>query len=206
MKLAIFGASGATGKRVVQQALKNGHTVTVLLRNHDGLAIEDGRIQRVVGTLDDPAAVAKVIEGADVVISVLGIRKGGSQEVCATGIRSILKPMQPHGTQRLVALSAYGASETRNDAWFIRLIRKLISAKMRDKDHMEDLIRSSAVDWTLIRPPALTNGPATGSYRHGIDLRPGLTARLSRADLASFIVDVCEGGKYHREAPVVSLR
>jgi putative NADH-flavin reductase len=205
MKLAIFGASGATGRLLVRQALKNGHTVAVLLRSHDGLSIEDVRLQRTVGTLDDPAAVAKVIDGADVVISVLGVRKGGPQDVCTTGIRAILQAMQPNGTQRLIALSAYGASETRKDSWFIRLVRTLIGAKMRDKDHMEDLVRASAVDWTLVRPPALTNGTATGSYRAGVDLRPGVTGRLSRADLAAFIVDVSDSGKFSREAPVVSI-
>lgn len=205
MKLAIFGASGATGRLLVQQALAAGHHVSVLLRSPDSLPIDDVRLQRIVGQLDQPDAVAAVVQGADAVISVLGMRKGGAQTVCTDGIRSILPAMQQTGTQRLIALSAYGALETQQHSWFIRLVRKLISEKMRDKDGMEQLVRASTTDWTLVRPPALTNGAATGAYRASTELRPGLTGRLSRADLAGFMLGVAESGRYLHQAPVVSL-
>ncbi len=205
MKLAIFGASGATGRLLVQQTLAAGHDVTVLLRSAASLTVDDARLQRIVGQLDDPDAVAAVVQGADAVISVLGVRKGGSQTVCTDGIRNILQAMQRTGAQRLVALSAYGALETQHDSWFIRLVRKIISEKMRDKDGMEKLVRASTTDWTLVRPPALTNAAAKGSYRAGIGLRAGITGRLSRADLAAFMLAVAENGAYLRQAPVVSI-
>jgi putative NADH-flavin reductase len=205
MKLAIFGASGATGRLLVEQALAAGHEVTVLLRSAASLAVDGGRLQTIVGQLDQPEAVAAVVQGADAVISVLGARKGGSPTVCSDGIRSILPAMRRARVQRLIALSAYGAAETRNDSWFIRLVRKLISEKMRDKDDMEALVRASPTEWTLVRPPALTNGAASGGYRSGIGLKPGVTGRVSRADLAAFMLNVAESSDYLRQAPVVSL-
>jgi putative NADH-flavin reductase len=205
MKLAIFGASGATGRLLVEQALAAGHDVTVLLRSAGSLALDDVRVQRIVGQLDQPDAVAAVVQGADAVISVLGVRKGGALTVCTDGIRSMLQAMQHTGTQRLIALSAYGASETRDHSWFIRLVRKIIREKMRDKDAMEKLVRASTTDWTLVRPPALTNGAVTGAYRASTSLKPGITGRLSRADLAGCMLSVAERGDFLHQAPAVSI-
>lgn len=205
MKFAIFGASGSTGRHLVQQALDAGHTLTVLRRSADSLPVEHAGLRRVVGALDNAAAVRSVVQGADAVISVLGARKGGAATVCTEGMRSILAAMEHGGVRRLVALSAYGASETRDASWFIRFVRTVIAAKMRDKDNMEALVRASAADWTLVRPPALTNGKAAGSYRAGTALRPGVTGRLSRADLAAFMLSAAVSGDYLRAAPVVSM-
>lgn len=205
MRFAIFGASGATGRHLVQQALDTGHTLTVLLRSADSLPVEHAGLRRVVGALDDAAAVQSVVQGADAVISVLGARKGGAATVCSEGMRSILPAMEHCGVHRLIALSAYGASETRKASWFIRFVRTMIAAKMNDKDIMEALVRTSAADWTLVRPPALTNGKAAGNYRAGTALRPGVTGYLSRADLAAFMLSAAVRGDYLRAAPVVSM-
>lgn len=205
MKLAMFGASGATGRHLVTQALAAGHNVVVLLRSANSLPIEHARLSRVIGTLDQAEHVGAVVRGADAVISVLGARKGGSVTICADGVERILPAMERAGVRRLIALSAYGAAETRRASWFIRLVRALIADKMRDKDRMESLVRASATDWTLVRPSALTNGQATARFRSGTALRPALTGHLARADLAAFLLDAAERGAYLRQAPVVSL-
>ena len=204
MKLAMFGASGATGRHLLQLALDAGHTVTVLLRSADSLSLHHPALTAIVGRLDQPATVQSVVQGADAVISVLGARKGGAQTICSDAMRSIVPAMQATGSRRLIALSAYGASETSKASWFIRFVRMVIADKMRDKDAMEALVRASGTDWTLVRPPALTNGQASGRYRSGTGLRPGIAGRLSRADLAAFILQTAESGNFIGQAPVVS--
>ncbi|MDQ1815606.1 NAD(P)H-binding protein [Massilia sp. CCM 9210] len=204
MNLAIFGATGATGRHLVEQALDAGHQVRALVRHADGLPVAHPRLRIVVGTLAQPAIVGSVVQGADAVISVFGARKGDASAICTEGARSIMQAMTTAGARRLVALSAYGASETRHASLFIRFIRKLIAAKMRDKDGMEALVRDSGLDWTLVRPPILTNGARSGSYRAGTALKPGVAGRLSRADLAAFMLREAGEGNYIRQALVVS--
>jgi len=203
MKLAIFGASGATGRHLVNQALSSGHSVTALVRTPDSLQVNHVGLKLIVGELYNSVTVESVIRDADTVISVLGARKGKDQNICTDGLSKIIPAMQKVGVKRLIALSAYGASETHNASLFIRFVRSIISEKMRDKDDMEDLVRASHTDWTLIRPPMLTNGDASKNYRSGIDLRPGITGRISRADLASFILQTVVSGSYIHEAPIV---
>lgn len=206
MKLAIFGASGATGRHLLRLALEAGHTVTVLLRSADSLPFEHPRLTHVLGHFDHAVALQSVTSDADAVISVLGARKGGSQTICSDAMRAIVPAMQATGTRRLIALSAYGAAETSRASWFIRLVRAMLGEKMRDKDRMEALVRASGADWTLVRPPALTNGQASGRYCSGIDLKPGITGHLARADLAAFILQAAEQGQYIGQAPVVWYR
>ncbi len=203
MKLTIFGATGSTGRHLVQQALRAGHEVTAFTRTPGGLPIQHPGLRIAVGTLDQDAAMRDAVRGADAVISVLGLRNNEAGAVCTDGARGILKAMGATGARRLIALSAYGASETRRDSLFIRFVRKVIAQKMRDKDNMEELVRGSGTDWTLVRPPALTDGKATNSYRAGTGLKPGMTGRLSRADLAAFILQEAAEGAYIRKAPLV---
>jgi len=188
MRLVIFGATGATGRHVIEQALKLGHNVTAIVRAPGAFAMSHPKLKTTQAELHDPAAMRLAVQNQDVIISVLGVRKGGSSTICADGAKSILAAMAATGTRRLVALSAYGASETQRDTLFIRFVRSVIAAKMRDKDEMERLIRNSDVTWTLVRPPALTNGKLTGSYRFGSNLKIGMSGRISRSDLAEFIL------------------
>lgn len=188
MKLAIFGATGVTGRHLIEQALHLGHEVTAVVRAAGAMTLHHPQLRIVEAALHDSAQMRLAVKDQDVVISVLGVRKGGASTICADGARSILAAMEASGTRRLVALSAYGASETSRASLFIRFVRSVIAEKMRDKDEMERRIRASSVSWTLVRPPALTNGKQTGAYRFGTDLKIGMTGRISRSDLADFIL------------------
>ncbi|MEJ0045615.1 MAG: SDR family oxidoreductase [Rhodospirillales bacterium] len=204
MKLAIFGGTGATGRQLVDQALQAGHDVTVFVRTANAIPIENPRLRTMVGNFEQAVAIQSVVRDQDAVISVLGVRKHGSSTICTDGVQSILQAMEATGARRLIALSAYGASETRDASLFIKFVRTVIADKMRDKDNMEALVRASGIEWTLVRPPALTNGKRTGRYRSGIDLKVGITGRISRADLADFILQEIMQKAFTREAPIIS--
>ncbi len=204
MRIAVFGATGATGRHVVEQALEAGHEVTALVRDPTTLGVRHPRLEVVVGDVGQARRVEDVVRGQDAVISALGTnRRRGPVSVTSDGARAILGAMEKHGVRRLVVVSAHGAAESRNHSLYVLAVWATQGHKMRDKDWMEELIRASDVDWTIVRPPALTEGPRTGAYRTGPDLRVRITSNISRADLAEFLLGEAVEGAYVREAPII---
>jgi putative NADH-flavin reductase len=187
MRIVVFGASGGTGSQVARQALAAGHEVTAVIRRSGALAAQ-GRLRVAVGALDDMDVVENAVQGQDVVISALGADRKGPTTVCTDAIGVIIKGMRTQHVGRLLVVSAYGAAETRNRSMYSWILWALKGDSMRDKESMEALVRGSEVDWTIVRPPALTNGPPTETYRTGTDLRIGLRSRISRADVADFLL------------------
>ena len=199
MHLAVFGATGRTGRVVVAHALRRGHRVTALARDPSRIDAHPG-LRAVRGDVRDPAAVAATLRGTDAVASTLGRPRRGP-DICAEGIRTVLAA---DGPTRLVILTNYGVAESRRRSAYVALSWLLERSVLRDKERMEALLRDSAADWTLVRTPMLTDSPATGRYRAGTDLHPGLTARVSRADLAEFMLDVLGDDAYVRRSVTVT--
>jgi putative NADH-flavin reductase len=194
MRLTVFGATGRIGSEVVRQALAAGHEVAAVVRDPARLAVPAGPRQGVV-TADvmDPAQIGPAIKGSDAVVSALGPRKGGPPAVLANGVRSILTAMADTGVRRLVAVSASGAFIEPGEPFVTRVIAKpllqrILADAMADTRAMEGEIWSSATDWTLIRPPQLTNRPGRGRYRRMIDSNVGRS--IARADVADAILAV----------------
>lgn len=202
MRLAIFGASGATGRHLLEQALAASHQVTVLVRNPAALTSEGGLVT-VTGDARDPEKVKTTIAGQDAVLSALGATKLGPVTICTDAITHILEAMSEHGVHRLIALSAYGAADSRNGSLYNRLLWLLQKERMLDKERMEELIKRSSVDWTLVRPPLLTNGPHTGKYHTGTRLPIKVTSHISRADAADFMLRQVADTAYLRSAATI---
>jgi putative NADH-flavin reductase len=116
--------------------------------------------------------------------------RGRTTTVCTDGIRSILHAMHSLGVRRLLALSAHGVAESRHSNLYVRLGWKLMKGVMQDKERMESLIRASNTNWTVVRPVRIINGPHTGDYSSGAALRLGSMAKISFADLASFMLSL----------------
>ncbi|PRY44572.1 NAD(P)-dependent oxidoreductase [Umezawaea tangerina] len=188
MNVVVFGATGGTGRATVQRALEAGHRVTAVVRRGGALAAAPGLRPVVVPDLGRVGEVVDAVRGQDVVISALGTNEKGPVSVCADGIRSILGAMAETGVRRLIAVSAHGAAETHDRSLYSLALWAALADKMRDKEAMEELIRASDVDWTIVRPPALKDRPRTGSYRTGPRLPIRLTSAISRADLADFLL------------------
>lgn len=203
MKLAIFGATGATGRRLVERAVAEGHEVTAFVRNPSRARGRHERLSVVVGDARDAARVEEAVAGREAVISVLGggpsnplhpHRPGEAGGISSVGTRHIVAAMEKHGVRRFVCQSAWGAGESGDllDApgWvFMKLlVPPFLRDEYADKNLMEEITRASGLDWVIVRPMLLTNGPWTGDYRAGEDLKPGRRPFVSRADVAEFLL------------------
>lgn len=216
MHLTIFGASGRTGRHLVRLALDQGHHVTAFVRDPDKLArvgvpVEHEHLRIVQGDVTDAEPVHEAVAGADAVLSALGHAKGSPKDVQTVGTRHILDAMDRHGVDRLISETGAGVPDPKDadpslGARFMRGLMQLIAADvLQDAEQHADLIRQSEADWTLVRAPRLTEGPQTGVYEAGyMDLGAG--AKISRADVADFMLTLATDGGYHREAPKVVSR
>ena len=208
MKLTIFAATGGIGRQALEQALAAGHEVTAVVRNPNGLSGE-ARIVRVDLVAAAPEALESAVAGADGVLSGLGPRSASEAGIASQGTRAIVQAMRATDVRRIVVVSAAPIGTVPSpgrprppkhdpgDGFFMRhLLSPLTKAALRtrygDLALMEDLLRDSGLDWTVVRPPQLTNKALTGTYRiaYGQNLRRGL--RISRADVAHLMLRVLE--------------
>jgi putative NADH-flavin reductase len=186
MHYAVFGGTGHTGRHLVEQALEDGHEVTALARDPSKLPAHP-HLHIVTGDVRDMKRVDHTVSGADAVLSALGQRRWGTT-VCTDGMRNILAAMNAHGVRRLLAISGYGVGDSRHRDFYAVSMWIALRSIMRDKTQMEELIRASDTEWTLVRPAVIIEGPHTGRYRAGPDLRLGYASKISYADVADFLL------------------
>jgi len=206
MQIAILGGTGGIGGHVLDWALEAGHPVHALARSPRALAPAPG-LTVTRGDALDADAVARVIDGADAVVSALGPRGAKAPGLLAGAAANVVAGMQKTGATRVVCVSAAGAYVTGdpNMSWLIKAILPRVLAKQfADVRQMEDVIRASGVDWTLVRATRLVNRPGTGRYRVSPDYPPPGGGKISRADVAHFIVAVLTEDGWPRAAPALA--
>lgn len=192
MKLLVLGGTGGTGRHVVTQALDTGHDVTVLARDRARVGVQHERLRLVDGDVKNTAALVDAMRGQDAVISAIGRGKSfKSENLIAESVPVIVAAMQSHGIKRLLFTSAIGVGDTFRDASLPMKIfaRTLLRGIYADKIIGDEMIRKSGLDWTIVQPVGLTDGPLTKNYRVGEHLPLSGLASISRADTAHFIVD-----------------
>ena len=208
MRILVFGATGPTGQQVVRQALSQGHIVTVFARNPGTLSPTDQRLRVVIGdTTRDEARVAEAVGGQDLVVSALGRRNTfRSDHLIERSMRAIVPSMERTGVRRLILVSAFGVGESRRYAPLIPRImyRVLLSDIFADKEVAEHYVRRSRLEWTIVQPVLLTDGPLTGNYRGGERLDLHGMPKISRADVAHFILTEAGRDAFVRKVVVVS--
>lgn len=193
MKLILFGATGGTGRQVLVQALEAGHEVTAVARKPEALDFSHDRLEVIRGDVLDSDSLEQTIRGKDAVISALGVTHRKPTTLYSEGTAHVMKAMKTAGVRRLVCLSSAGLDIPDDTPFMQRVAIRLIVQRMyryayEDMARMEAKVKASGLDWTVIRPPRLTNGPRTGKYRTSID-QPLPGARgIARADLADCIV------------------
>lgn len=219
MRVVIFGSTGGTGRRLVERAIAEGHEITAFARNPSRVRARHRRLKVVAGEAFDPESVREAVAGNEAVISVLGSREpsnplyphrpGDPNGVASAGSENIVAAMKEHGLRRFVCQTAWGVGESRRNpgfagAFFMRvLVPPLLRDEYADKEAQEEVVRESDLDWIIVRPMILTNGPWTNQYRAGVDLKPGRRPYISRADVADFLMSQLTDNKFVRNAPAI---
>ncbi len=207
MKIAVFGASGRTGRPLVEAALAQGHDVTAFVRTPAKLGITHEKLRVVQGTVQDAGRVAEAVQGQDAVFSALGPEKP-DYDTMTVGLGNIISAMRKHGARRLIVQTGAGVSVEGDRPGFmnhfIRFLLKTISPKvLADSEAGVAKVTASPLDWTVVRVPRLMDGPATGKLRVGM-VGDGVGAALVRADAAEFMLRQLTDTAQVRKQPAIS--
>ena len=203
MKILVFGATGSVGKLFVQQALDENHSVSAFVRRPIAISIRHPRLSIIQGDVLDQAAVARATPGHDAVVCTLGA--GSKGNLRALGTKNIIGAMEKAGVERFICQSTLGAGDSRgnlNFFWKYIMFGMLLRKAYADHELQETYVMTSNLRWTIIRPAAFTNGPRTGSYAHGFGAdAEGLTLKISRADVADFLLKQLSDLRYLHKTP-----
>jgi putative NADH-flavin reductase len=204
MKIIIFGASGSIGRLLVAGAVERGHAVTAFVRGGQSLEPREG-VRIVEGDLFDPQSVGDAIDGHRAVFSALGARTLKADPVLSRAIPLIINGMHFHMVDRLITVGAAGALYPAGkyqppiaSILFAIARSTLLRHPMADQRAQERLLAASDLDYTIVRPPRLTAGPPTGKYRVLPDAVPSSSRRISRADVADFMLQQLTDPRFHR--------
>jgi putative NADH-flavin reductase len=211
MKLTIFGATGATGAALVEQALAAGHEVTAVVRDPARLAVPARqRLRIVTADVRNPASISPAVAGADAVLSALGPHGTGPTTISQDSARSIIEAMQKTGARRLVTVSGSIVADDGESPYMRYLLKPVVRRTFlrhvcADMRSAEKEIQASNLDWTIMRPPSLTGKAAKGAYRTAIDRNLPHGFNVSRADLATCMLTLLDDpAAVHRHVAIAN--
>jgi len=185
MNLVVLGATGGTGRLVVEQALTAGHTVTALVRSPEKLAVRNPNLHVVAGQATDPSAVARALDRADALISTLG----GGGSVISDSTQAIVEAAHEAGVSRVVLLSSFLVERDRFNPVTRLLTGIAMGSMIKDKSAGEKALRESNLDWTIVYASSLTDGPGRGQAVVLTETgRWTLSQRIARADVAAWLL------------------
>ena len=208
-RILIVGATGGTGQHLVRQALERGYEVTAFVRNPARLTITHPHLTVARGDVMDPASVEAAVRGQDAVVSALGHRRLFVPSNMQTeGTRHVLNAMEKHDVRRFVCETALGLGSSVGRMGILStffVLPVILPIYFWDKSGQEQLIGTSNLEWIIVRPGVLTNGPKRGTYRHGLNVGSYiLMARSSRADVADFMLNQLTDDQYLQNTPGIA--
>lgn len=208
MKVLVVGASGGTGRELVKQALEQGHEVTAFVRKPEKINLVHYNLRIAKGDITDPSSVDQAVAGQDAVLCALGTEVIKKNTVQSDGTRNLLRAMQQHGVKRLVLESSLDVGDSRGQLgfFFAHVIRPtLLRNIFEDKELQEKIVRESPLEWIIVRPAMLTDGPRRGTYRAGFSATDtNIKRKISRADVAEFMLKQLTDNTYLRKTPALS--
>lgn len=208
MKIAVFGGTGVTGRLVIDRAIEEGHHVIALTSDASRLSIQSDQLDIIEGSPTSPADVRRTLEGVDAVIHCLGIGgKGDGREstVVSDSVRLVIAQAEEAGVRRLVCMSNVGAGGS--GSWlYRRIVLPIFLSWLRpiitDKDRMEELLRSSGLEWVSVRLPNIVDGPVRPIRASASGSGVGLS--ITAASVAKFLVDQVSSSEWVRQTPSIS--
>lgn len=210
MKVAVIGSTGGTGRKVIEQALERGHDVIALARRPEAIAMKHERLEARRADVRDLASLERALAGVDVVVSTFGAARSslfGKVTVYSEGGDNLVAAMKKLGIGRLVVVTSGGVEDDDPSfEWFYaRVLRPLLLKRAYDDmKRLESIVRRSGLEWTLVRPPQLTDAALTGTYRVSPRFAPEGGVQLSRADLAHFLLEEAEHSQWVRGTPTLA--
>jgi putative NADH-flavin reductase len=206
MRLLIFGATGGTGRNLVSQGLEQGCQVTAFVRDPARLTTKHPNLTILKGRLSDRNSITNALNEVNAVISVLGneTRKAlfKPSNIISQSLPNIISAMQQGGVERLLFVSSFALNAKM--FWPEKLMfRTLLRNLFTDLPAQERLIKESGLNWTIVRPARLTNGPKTGEWRSG-DIYIHPFTSISRADVAAFLLKEAVSSEYQRQVVTIS--
>lgn len=206
MRILILGATGPTGRLLVEQALADGHDVTALARNPKRLSITHPRLAVVTGDATDSRSLENAMRGQDAVLCALGAGNSLRSDIASRAVAALIPAMRSQGLKRIILLSSFGVGDSYRQASLVQRLayRTMLRNIFADKAKADAMLRDSALDWTLVYPTLLTNGPRTGACRAGERLAMKGMAKISRADVAGFMLSQLSSGEWLRRTAVIS--
>ncbi len=209
--LTVFGATGKTGRLVVDRALASGWAVRAFCRPGSQLPAMHLSLTRIDGSLDSPEQVREALRGSEAVVVVFGPRRGaGATDIfCAQGTKAILEEMAGLGISRLICQTGamIGANYSNRGSFYERMRRRFVARSpdlAKDRDEQEQLVRGSALDWTVVKPPRIVDRAGKGKWKASPDLSLGMMSAITFEDLASFIIHEVSAREHLRQCVFVS--
>jgi putative NADH-flavin reductase len=209
LKIAVFGASGGTGKQLVEQGLAAGYEVVAYVRNPSKLNMSNEHLTVIQGELSDAALIETAVKGTDAVLYALGPRGGSKNKPLTQGMQNIIAAMKNQGVRRLIMTSTLSAKDSKDKPDFrtkamVNIVKTTMHAAYEDIVSVAETVRASDLDWTIVRLAILNNKPKSGKVKAGYVGTGEVGTQISRADIADFMLKQIEDTKYLREAPAIS--
>lgn len=204
----VFGATGSVGRLAVSRLLEAGHIVTAFARTPERLKLDHPNLRLHAGDALDAAAVRAALAGQDAAVVTLGAGMDRKSRIRSNGTLNVIRAMQEQGVRRLIVQSTLGARDSwsnLNFFWKRIMFGALLRPVFRDHELQERLVEASGLDWTIVRPGAFADGPATGDFVEDVPpTRRGLKLKIARADIAAFLARELADARYMRRAVGIS--
>ncbi len=207
----IIGASRGIGLETVKAALEAGHSVRALARSARRIPVDHPKLEKIAGDALEMATVKRALTGVDVVTRSLGVSAGPEIILKPTlffskATRVLVTAMEQAQVKRLICVTGFGAGDSRDRGGFLYSVafHLLLGRVYDDKDVQERIVRRTKLDWVIVRPVILTNGPKTNAYRALVDPRGWTCGFISRADVADFLVKQIDDDAFLHKTPVLT--